>query len=237
MIGVIGAMEQEVEHLRSLLEGSRTEVVGGFAYHAGRLSGAEVVLLKCGIGKVNSAVGCALLLEKYRPTAIVNTGSAGGLLPSQAVGDVVVSDAALYHDVDVTAFGYAKGQVPGQPASFGADPVLARAAERALDALQARGELPASLRHTRGVVGSGDVFVHDPDLVASIRRAFPELCAVEMESASIAHACALFGTPFVIVRALSDIAGKESPMSFDEFLPVASRHSSLLVLEMLKGVR
>jgi len=226
MLGIIGAMAAEMAILRERLTNPRETSVLGFQFLSGTLEGQEVVLLQCGVGKVNAAIGAALLLERFRPRAVLNTGSAGGLLPAQTFGDTLVSTEVLHHDVDVTAFGYAPGQLPGLPASFPSDPALVELAERCL----------AGVPHSRGAVGSGDVFVHEPAVIARIRERFPTLCAVEMEAAAIAQACHLAATPFVVVRALSDIAGKESPMKFEEFLPLASRNSSRLVLAMLRSL-
>jgi adenosylhomocysteine nucleosidase len=234
MIGIIGAMEEEVSLLRSSMDRVRETAVGGFRFVAGELEGAEVALLKCGIGKVNAAVGCALLIDRFGPEFVVNTGSAGGLLPELTFGDVVISDGLLEHDVDVTAFGYEPGQIPGLPAVFPADLSLVERAERAVDGLKARGGLPASLNRVRGIIGSGDLFVHRPEDIERIRSRFPGLCAVEMEGAAIAQTCALFGTPVLVIRALSDVAGKESPMKFDEFLPLASRNSSEIVRALVR---
>lgn len=224
MIGIIGAMAPEMAILAAALEGVEERQSAGMTFRAGTLGGKPVVLLQCGIGKVNAGIGAALLIELYHPKAILNTGSAGGLLASQRFGDTVVSTAVVHHDVDVTAFGYAPGQVPGLPASFPSDPALVALADRCLEGIP----------HTTGLIGSGDVFVHDSLVIARIQAKFPEVCAVEMEAAAIAQACFLSSTPFVVVRALSDIAGKDSPMAFAEFLPLASQNSSRLVLEMLK---
>jgi len=226
MIGIIGAMAPEMEILTGALTGAQERQAGGLTFRTGRLEGKDVVLLQCGIGKVNAGVGAALMIELFKPQAILNTGSAGGLLATQTFGDTLVSTAVVHHDVDVTAFGYAPGQVPGLPPAFASDEGLVALADRCL----------ADRPHTKGVVGSGDVFVHEPGLIAKIRERFPELCAVEMEAAAIAQVCHQTKTPFVVVRALSDIAGKESPMKFDEFLPLASKNSSRLVLEMLKAL-
>ncbi len=224
MIGIIGAMAPEMALLSGALAGTQQRTASGMSFQTGTLEGKSVVLLQCGVGKVNAAIGAALLLELFHPTAVINTGSAGGLLATQTFGDTLISTEVLHHDVDVTAFGYAPGQVPGLPAAFPSDAALVALADRCL----------SGVSHTKGPIGSGDVFVHDPEVIARIRTTFPALCAVEMEAAAIAQACHLAGTPFVVVRALSDIAGKESPMKFEEFLPLASKNSSRLVLEMLK---
>jgi adenosylhomocysteine nucleosidase len=232
-------MDAEIDLLRSNLTNVKTETPDGlsvneagapvFEFYTGNLEGKPVVLLRCGIGKVNAAVGCALLIQRYKPAFVMNTGSAGGIDPSLSFGDAVISDGLVYYDVDVTPFGYALGQVPKMPAVYTAPEDLIRRAEDAVDALKAEGVLPASFNHTRGVIGSGDVFMHEPDRIAAVRRAFPAVKAVEMESAAIAQACHLFNTPALIIRALSDVAGTESPMTHDQFLPIASKHSAEIV--------
>lgn len=234
MIGIIGAMEDEVALLREWMGDTQTETIGGFEFSKGTLEGKSVVLLRCGIGKVNAAVGCALLIQRFQPAAVINTGSAGGIDPSLSFGDAVISSGLLYFDVDVTAFNYAPGQLPAMPPVFPVAEDLVRLGEEAVDELKREGLLPPSFNHVRGLIGSGDVFVHEPEYIARLRRLFPALRAVEMEGAAIAHACYLFGVPALIIRALSDIAGLESPLKFDEFLPAASKHSAGIVRRIVK---
>jgi adenosylhomocysteine nucleosidase len=234
-IGIIGAMEEEITLLRSALENSKTENAGGMEFYSGLLEGRPVVLLRCGVGKVNAAVGCALLIDRCRPAAVINTGSAGGIDPSLHFGDAIISDSLLYYDVDVTAFNYAPGQLPGMPPVFPVPEDLILRAEQAVDELKREKLLPEDFNHVRGLVGSGDVFMHEPERIAAVKRLFPRLGAVEMEGAAIAHTCFLFGVPALIIRALSDIAGAESPVSFDEFLPAAAKHSGDIVRRMVRN--
>ena len=235
MIGIIGAMEKEVTLLRDSLEGSKVAKFGAFEFHAGKLEGQDVALLQCGIGKVNAAVGCSLLLHVFKPDFVVNTGSAGGIASGLRFGDVVISTGLLYNDVDVTAFGYAPGQLPGQPQIFPVDESLVAWAEKALGELKAENALPADLNHCRGLIGSADTFMHRPEDIAKLRAVFPDVAAVEMEGAAIAHCCSLFSVPALVIRALSDIAGAESPVTFDEFLPVASKHSAEIVRRIVRN--
>jgi adenosylhomocysteine nucleosidase len=234
MIGIIGAMEDEVIMLRSSLEDPRVETIGHFELYTGRLEKKPVVLLRCGIGKVSAAVGCALLINRFHPEFVINTGSAGGIDPSLSFGDAIISDGLVYHDADVTAFGYAPGQLPDLPAIFPVPEDLIRMAEAAVDSLKRDGVLPESFNHRRGLIGSGDVFMHEPARIAEVRKLFPAMKAVEMEGAAIAHACYLFSVPSLIIRALSDIAGAESPVKFDEFLPIASKHSGEIVRRIVR---
>jgi adenosylhomocysteine nucleosidase len=234
MIGIIGAMEDEVTMLRGAITESTVETMGGFDFFRGMLEKKTAVLLRCGIGKVNAAVGCALLIQRYHPSLVINTGSAGGIDPALSFGDAVISEGLLYHDVDVTAFGYAPGQLPGQPAVFPVLPSLIELAEKAVDDLKGEGRLSPAFNHVRGLIGSGDVFMSDTKRIAAVRGCFPALKAVEMEGAAIAHTCALFSVPALIIRALSDIAGSKSPLAFNEFLPIASKHSAEIVRRIVR---
>jgi len=237
MIGIIGAMEEEVAILRAALQNLQEVQSGPFCFYKGQLDSVPVVLLRCGIGKVNAAVGCALLIELYKPHLVINTGSAGGLDPNLKVGDLVVSSGLVYHDVDVTAFSYEYGQIPGQEAVFSVPDDIIVVAEKAVGTLKLQGSLPQDIQMVRGLIGSGDIFLHDPQKIALVRSQFPTLSAVEMEGAAIAHCCTLFKVPFLVIRALSDIAGSESPMKFEEFLPIAAKHSSAIVRELIKEHR
>ncbi len=206
-IGIIGAMEEEVTLLRDKIDNRQTITLGGCEIYTGQLNGTEVALLKSGIGKVAAALGATLLLEHCKPDVIINTGSAGGLASTLKVGDIVVSDEARYHDADVTAFGYEYGQLPGCPAGFKADDKLIAAAESCIREL--------NLNAVRGLIVSGDAFIN-----GSVGLA---------EATAIAHVCHNFNVPFVVVRAISDVADQQSHLSFDEFLAVAAKQSTLMV--------
>ncbi|MEC1179853.1 5'-methylthioadenosine/S-adenosylhomocysteine nucleosidase [Metasolibacillus meyeri] len=225
-IAVIGAMEQEVELLRAALTNTTVTTIAGSEYTAGTYEGKEVVLLKSGIGKVNAAMSTTLLLQQFRPDVVINTGSAGGFDAALEVGAVVISDEVRHHDVDVTAFGYEIGQMAGMPAAYQAD---ARLIEIAKQAVAEVGEHPYGV----GLICSGDVFMADPARTEAVRTNFPHMKAVEMEASAVAQVCYQFGTPFVVIRALSDIAGQESNISFDEFLPTAAKHSTEVVLKAI----
>jgi adenosylhomocysteine nucleosidase len=236
MIGIIGAMETEVKILHSALDRIQKKTIGPFTYYYGSIGNKDIVLLQCGIGKVQAAAGCAIMLQHFKPSALINTGSAGGISQQLYFGDVVISEGLLYHDVDVTAFGYLPGQIPGHPQIFTADETLQRLVEKAIINLKQEGKLPAQLNYQKGIIGSGDIFMHEPAKIEQLRKTFPQILAVEMEGAAIAHCCTLFKVPFLVLRAISDIAGQESPMKFDEFLPLASRHSSEIVMELVKNL-
>ncbi len=225
-IGIIGAMEEEVTLLRDKIENRQTLKQAGCEIYTGTLQGVDVALLKSGIGKVSAALGTTLLLEHCKPDVVINTGSAGGLATSLKVGDIVVSDEVRYHDADVTAFGYEPGQMAGCPAAFIADEALISLAEKCISQL--------NLNSVRGLICSGDAFINGAEPLKRIRTTFPRVAAVEMEAAAVAHVCHQFGVPFVVVRAISDVADTESHLSFDEFLSVAAKQSTLMIESMLQ---
>ena len=219
-------MEEEVELLRNEIENPETKSIANSEFTSGTYKNHEVVLLKSGIGKVNAAMSTTILLNEYKPDYVINTGSAGGYDPTLEVGAIVISDEVRHHDVDVTAFGYEIGQVPQLPAAFKADERLMKLAEEAVYEI-------GKHQVATGLIATGDIFMHDPAKVEQVRIHFPQMKACEMEAAAVAQVCYQFEVPFVVIRALSDIAGKESSMSFDEFLPVAAKHSTQIVLQVI----
>lgn len=220
-------MEEEVELLRKSLENAQAETIANCEFTTGTYQGQEIVLLKSGIGKVNAAMSTTILLQHFKPELVINTGSAGGFDKDLEVGSIVISDEVRHHDVDVTAFGYEMGQVPQMPAAFQSNPELMELAEKAVSELE---DLPYAI----GLIATGDSFMNDPERVESVRSHFPEMKAAEMEAAAVAQVCYQFDTAFVVIRALSDIAGKESSVSFDEFLPKAAEHSTKIVLRVVE---
>ncbi|SFA95088.1 MULTISPECIES: 5'-methylthioadenosine/S-adenosylhomocysteine nucleosidase [unclassified Bacillus (in: firmicutes)] len=228
-IAIIGAMEEEVTLLRENIQDASQETVAGCEFTFGKMHGKDVILLRSGIGKVNAAMSTTILLEKYKPDYIINTGSAGGFNPDLNVGDAVISTEVRHHDVDVTAFGYEYGQVPQLPAAFLANEGLVKLAETSAKEIE-------GIQTVKGLIATGDSFMHDPVRVEDVRGKFTDLQAVEMEAAAIAQVAHQFGTPFVIIRSLSDIAGKESNVSFDQYLEKAALHSANLVMKMVAGL-
>ena len=178
--GIIAAMEEELKTLLLALEDKKEVVVLGKTYYEGRIGQHEVVLVQSGIGKVLSAMSVTILAETFGVDAIINTGSAGAVSEGLAIGDVVIADRLVYHDVDVTAFGYAYGQMAGQELYFWADSDL-------MAKLQAVLAQEGQESHL-GLIATGDSFIADPDRVAAIKHHFPEVLAVEMEGAAVAQA-------------------------------------------------
>lgn len=221
-IGIIGAMDEEVSILKAAMSNVQTTKIAGCEFYQGDLNGKQVILTKSGIGKVAAAVATTLLLDTFSPDTVINTGSAGGFDQALNVGDIVISTEVRFHDVDLTAFGYEIGQMAQLPAAFQATPALIDIAEQAAKTLP-------NLNIIKGLICTGDIFMADPAKTEVARTNFPSMAACEMEAAAIAQVCFQFSIPFVIIRSLSDIAGKKSELSFEEFLPVAAKNASILV--------
>ncbi|MCE5038210.1 5'-methylthioadenosine/adenosylhomocysteine nucleosidase [Staphylococcus auricularis] len=228
MIGIIGAMEEEVAILKGELQSLEEINIAHVKFYKGTLKGKSVVLTQSGIGKVNVAISSALLINEFNPSIIINTGSAGALDDKLNIGDVVVSETVGYHDADARAFGYVLGQLPDMPAVYNADQHLLA---KAIDAIEAQ-QLVA---HT-GLIVSGDSFIGTNDQRLTIKRHFNQALAVEMEAGAIAQTCYQFDVPFIITRAISDKSNGEANVTFDEFLGEAAKSSSDMVRYLIESL-
>ncbi|MBA8761822.1 5'-methylthioadenosine/adenosylhomocysteine nucleosidase [Staphylococcus coagulans] len=226
MIGIIGAMEEEIEILKSQMVGLEEIKIAHTVFYKGFLNDKEIILTQSGIGKVNVAISTALLINEFKPSYIINTGSAGALQPGLSLGDVVISSEVAYHDADARAFGYEIGQIPGMPATYKADQELFKKVDKVLKSLSQNGK--------EGLIVSGDSFIGTNAQRQTILASFPHALAAEMEAAAIAQTCFQFNTPFIITRAISDLADEEAGMTFEAFLKVASQSSSKMVSELVK---
>lgn len=224
-IGIIGAMEEEVNFLRDKMENRVATTIANCEFTEGKIGAVQVVLTRCGIGKVNAALATTLLNDRFQPDAIINTGVAGGLNASMAVGDLVISTEVRYHDVDATVFGYEYGQVPGMVPAYLPDVTLITAAKTAAQKVGFHSE--------EGLIVTGDSFMGEETRVNEVKTLFPTAFCAEMEAGAIAQVCHQFQTPFVIIRALSDVAGQDAKMSYDTFLEKSAVNSAKQVMLML----
>ena len=226
-LGIIGAMAIEVENLKEQMTELNITELAGMTFYDGRLEGLSAVVVECGIGKVNAALCVQVLCSNFAVTHIVNTGIAGSLNAELDIGDLVVSEDAMYHDVDATVFGYPIGQVPGLSVlQFGADPALV---DMAFSAAQ-----QVHNSHVRkGRVASGDQFISDSLRKDKIIENTNALCT-EMEGAAIAHAAWKNGIPFVIIRAISDKADGSAHMDYPTFEAAAAKRCASVTCQMAK---
>lgn len=229
-LGIIGAMEQEVETLLAQMENKKAETVAGSTFYEGQLSGLDVVVVQCGIGKVNAALCVQILCTRYGITHAVNTGIAGSLCADLDIGDLVVSKDAMYHDFDCVHFGYPHGKVPGMDVvSFPADEVMIKLAYDAAEQVHPN-------HVTIGRVASGDQFVAEQDLKNKIIANTQALCT-EMEGTAIAQTAYRNGIPFVILRAISDKADNSAQMDYPTFERQAAHRCAAVTMALAAALK
>lgn len=224
-IGIIVAMDLEYNLIHHLLQDSHQEQHGAFSFLCGTVAGRSIILMRCGIGKVNAACGASELIRTYHPDAVISTGVAGGIDSCLRVMDVVVSRHIVYHDV-WCGEGNAYGQVQGLPEQFTADEQLLSNA------------LNLDVQDTRivpGLICSGDKFITDRTELESIKAAFPEGLAVDMESGAIAQTCHLHQTPFISFRVISDTPGVENHWDqYENFWDSVASHSFQTIYKFIE---
>lgn len=228
MIGIIGAMSAEVEALKAKIENPRTERISGAEFVSGRLSGKDIVVAQCGIGKVFAAVCAQTMILRYGATVLINTGVAGTLSDKIGILDFAISSGVVQHDMDTTAIGDAPGLISGiniveiPAAKSLCDTVVSTAIEQGNRAIA-------------GVVASGDQFINNASRKAFIRDTFGAVCC-EMEGAAIGQVCYINGVDFVIIRCISDNASGEAEMEYPEMVKLAAIKSQQLVEAILERI-
>ena len=225
-IGIIGAMEAEVQGLVAKLEGPSCEEISGIKFYTGTIFGKPVVIAKCGVGKVFAAICTTAMILRYSPSVVVNTGVAGGLDKSLKCADTVIATSLAQHDMDTSPLGDPVGLISGiNKIFFDADKRTAKILASAADEL--------GIRHSEGLIVTGDKFVAGGEERDHILSLFPAL-ACEMEGGAVAHAAYVHGVPFAVVRAISDGADSESALDYPAFLKIAVKNSEALTLSLIE---
>ena len=228
-IGIIGAMEIEVETLKSHMQITNTLEKASMTFLEGALNGVPAVIVRSGIGKVNAGMCVQILAYIFHVTHVINTGVAGSLNAAIDIGDIVVSTDTLYHDVDATGFGYPLGEIPQLGTlTFTADPRMVSQARTSCETVN------PEIKVFEGRIVSGDQFISNPEVKDNILTNFPGSYCTEMEGAAIAHASWLNQIPFVIIRAISDKADDSAHMDYPAFEKAAAEHSAKLVEHMIQ---
>ena len=229
-IGIIGAMDEEINPLLEAAQVKNSRVVAGMEYCEGVLEGKPVVIVKCGMGKVNAGICANTLINDFDCSKVINAGAAGSLDNQIDIGDVVVSVDAVQHDFDVSVIGFKKGEIPYTGLyAFPADEAMRKAAVEAVR------EAAPEVGVFEGRVCSGDQFIATSEQKEQITSNFGGMCS-EMEGAAIAQVCHLNGTPFVIIRAISDKADGSQAMEFDLFKAEAGARSARVVRRMVQSL-
>ncbi len=229
-LGIIGAMDEEIEILKGHMEIEETVSLAGMSFYKGAIENIDVILVRSGIGKVNAAICAQILASNFNVTHIINTGVAGAVHGELNVGDIVISSDVIEHDFDATGFGYKLGEIPRMDTYiFEADKKLIELAFKATKR--------ETVKHNTmvGRILSGDVFVACPDKKNHLWDSFEGYCT-EMEGASIGHTSYLNNIPFVIIRAISDKADGTAHENFNEFVLEAAKNSSDILMDILKNL-
>ena len=228
MLGIIGAMEIEVNRIKEQMEDVSVTDKAGMSFFEGKWNGNDVVVVRSGIGKVNAAVCAQILADTFHADAIINTGIAGSLKNEINIGDIVLSTDAIQHDMDAQGFGYAPGVIPQMEVSdFQADEKLIELAKKCC------AEVCPDIQVFTGRVVSGDQFISDKKKKEWLSSQFEGLCA-EMEGAAIAQAAYLNHVPFLIIRAISDKANDSATMDYPEFEAMAAENSVKLLADIVR---
>lgn len=224
MLGIIGAMDEEIEQIKNAMTEVTITETAGMAFYAGKLNGKDAVAVRSGIGKVNAGICTQILADRYQVSAVINTGIAGSLRNEINIGDIVLSTDAVQHDVDAAGFGYEPGQIPRMDTfAFEADITLR---ELALDCSR---KVNPEIQTFTGRIVSGDQFISEKQKKDWLKETFDGSCT-EMEGAAIAQAAYLNKIPCLIIRAISDKADESAHMDYPEFERQAIRYSVNLLL-------
>lgn len=228
IIGILTAMQSEHDLLAALIENKTTTIINDFSYLHGTMGNHQIILMQCGIGKVNATIGTTELIRNYAPQCIISTGVAGGIDEYLGVMDVVVSKQTVYHDV-WCGMGCEHGQIQGFPTFFEADEKLVNAAA------SLNGKQPTKIHC--GLICTGDQFITSREELNTIKKNFPDGLAVDMESCAIAHTCYIYNVPFVSFRIISDTPGvKEHIQQYEDFWGEMASRSFQVTKHFLEAI-
>ena len=230
--GIIGAMDHEIDTLVADLENKKQETKFGLTFYTGKLKKYDVVIVKCGIGKVNAGRTTQVLISEYKPKYIINTGIAGGLNDQLKIGDIVISDDLIQHDFDVSLFGYAKGYMctgvdKDKPTKYIADKELSEKIQKVLS------KNNEGRTVFKGRVLTGDAFIGSKEKKKELVDTFQGFCC-EMEGAAIAQVASLNNVPFTVIRLISDLPNGQGPDDYNKFEAAAAKMSACALESFLE---
>lgn len=229
-IGIIVAMQEELDEVLSIMNNITKKEINNMFVFEGNIENKSIIVIKCGVGKVNAARVTQILIDKLKVDYIINIGTAGALNSNLNIGDIVVADKLVQHDFDITAFGHKKGYITGVGDYIYCDKKLLNNFNNIIDNLS-RNEYKV----VTGTIASGDSFCTDIKTKDEIYSMFKAEC-VEMEGAAVAQVCYLENTPFIVLRSISDSPNGNNAIIFDEFVKVASKRCAKILKEILKNM-
>lgn len=223
-IGIIVAELEELTAIKELMNNIEEINIYNLIFYKGTISSQNYILVRGGIGKVNSSRTTQILIDKFDISYVINLGSAGGLNDNLNIGDIVIGEKLVQHDFDVTAFGREKGVIPETGKYFESDTSLLT---------QFENMKMNNIKTIKGIIASGDIFCTDTKLKESIKNNFNADC-VEMEGAAIAQVCYLNNVPFIVLRSISDIPNEKNHIDFNEYLKLASKNCAKIIMNLQK---
>lgn len=227
-IGIIVAMEEELESILDIMDNIEEKEIYGLTFKTGQIEKNKIIVVKCGVGKVNAARVTQILIDTFNVKSVINVGAAGALNPFLNIGDIVIGEKLIQHDFDITAFDHDKGYITGVGDYIYSDSELIEKFENAANNLKEK-----DYKIKKGIIATGDIFCTDIEMKNKIFSKFDADC-VEMEGAAIAQVCYLDNIPFIVIRSISDSPNGNNEIDFDKFVELASKRCANILREFLK---
>ncbi len=228
-VGIIVAMQEELEEILNIMKNVEEKEILGLNFKIGQIEKNKVVVVKCGVGKVNAARVAQILIDKLDVKYMINVGAAGALNPFLNIGDIVIGKKLVQHDFDITAFDHDKGYITGVGEYIYSDEKLVQKFEKIINSLSDN-----TYKTVTGVIATGDIFCTDIEMKNKIYTKFDADC-VEMEGAAIAQVCYLDKIPFIVIRSISDSPNGKNEVDFDKFVELASKRCANLLKEFFQN--
>ena len=228
-VGIIVAMEEEQEEILKIMTNIEEKDINGLNFKIGQIEKNNVIVVKCGVGKVNAARVTQILIDNFNIKLIINVGAAGALNPFLDIGDIVIGEKLIQHDFDITAFDHDKGYITGVGDYIYSNTQVTEKLKKISEKLSAN-----NFKVITGTIATGDIFCTDIGMKNKIHSKFNADC-VEMEGAAIAQVCYLDEIPFIVIRSISDSPNGKNAIDFDKFVELASKRCAIILKEFLKN--
>ena len=229
-IGIIVAELEELEAIEQIMKIEDRKTIYDLTFIKGQIKEKQCILVRCGAGKVNAARATQILIDKYKPDNIINVGVAGGLNPTIEIGDIVIGETLIQHDFDITAFGHAKGYIPGVGDKIYATDTLIEKLEKSIKNPEEK-----TYKIYKGVVASGDIFCTKITMRDKIYSKFDAEC-VDMEAAAVAQVCYQCNIPFIVIKSISDTPNGKNTKTYEEFIGPVSQRIANIIRQFLKEI-
>ncbi|QCI17409.1 5'-methylthioadenosine/adenosylhomocysteine nucleosidase [Buchnera aphidicola (Aphis helianthi)] len=226
-IGIIGAIDQEIKTFKTIINYKEIQNIGQFQIYIGTFKKNNIFLIKSGIGKVSASIASMILIKFFKPDIIINSGSAGSLHSQLKIGDIIIPNYLCYYDVNLTNFGYSRGQIPQYPKKFKINKNLYNIFISTAKNFK--------FQFMTGLLITGDSFVSEKKIIKKLKVQFSSAIGVEMESTAIAQVCYQFHIPLIVIKSVSDLSDETATLNFKKNISIASLKSSNLVKLVLEN--